>query len=79
MHTPTPGSPPPLTDRVSAELRAEIARQRITTTSLAARLGRPRSWLDRRLSGSVLTVDDVHAISKQLGLDARVVLERADA
>ena len=74
MDTPTT---PDLSGAVAAELRAELGRQRVTVRALADKLGRPRSWVQRRLSGEVLTLDDLHLIATALDLDPRSLFERA--
>lgn len=41
------------TQRVAANVRAEMARRQINQTDLAARLGRSQAWISRRLVGAV--------------------------
>lgn len=54
-------------DAVAAEIRAEMARQRLTQTALAERLDVNRAYVVRRLSGDTpLTVGDVAAIAAAL-------------
>lgn len=56
-------------DAVAAEIRAELARQRLTQTALASRLQVARPYLARRLNGETsLTVGDVAAIAAALGV-----------
>jgi transcriptional regulator with XRE-family HTH domain len=58
-------------DDAVREIRAEMARQRITQRQLAARLGRQQPYVQRRLSGHVpLTLDDLAAFAEALGLPA---------
>ncbi|MPY99040.1 MAG: helix-turn-helix domain-containing protein [Actinophytocola sp.] len=54
---------------VAAEIRAQLARQRVTQTVLADQLGVSRAWLSRRLSGDTpLSVGDVATIADTLGV-----------
>lgn len=54
---------------VTREIRAEMARQRLTQRELAERLGSQQSWLSRRLTGGVaLTLDDAELIAEALGV-----------
>ena len=56
-----------LSERVAAEIRAEMGRQRRTGHSLAAQLGWSDMYLSRRLSGrGPLNLDDVEAIATAL-------------
>ena len=58
-------------DLVAAEIRAEIARQRVSHAALAAKLGVSRPYLSRRLSGETpLSVADVARIADALGVPA---------
>lgn len=53
-----------LNDTVTAEVRAELGRQRMSGAELAKRLGVSGVWVSRRLSGhSPLTTDDLEAIA----------------
>jgi transcriptional regulator with XRE-family HTH domain len=55
------------TYHVTGEIRAVMARKRITQTALAAQLGLPAHLLARRLSNHVaLTVDELAAIAAAL-------------
>jgi transcriptional regulator with XRE-family HTH domain len=55
---------------IAAEIRAELARARVTQSALAKRLGVSRAWVSRRLSGDVpLSVGVVAGIAAQLGVD----------
>lgn len=52
---------------VAGEIRAELARQRVTQTELVRRLGVSRPWLVRRLSGETpLSMTDVATIAELL-------------
>lgn len=54
---------------IAAEIRAELARARITQSALAEQLNVSPAWVSRRLSGEVrLSVGDVAAIAQKLGL-----------
>lgn len=56
-------------DIVAAEIRAELARQRVTQIELAERLGVNRQWVARRLIGAVpLSIDDIARIAEALGV-----------
>lgn len=58
------------TASVTAELRAELARRRLTTARLAEDLGVTQMWLSRRLRGiTPLTIDDTGRICAALDLD----------
>lgn len=58
-----------LSERVAAEIRAEMARQRRSGNSLSSQLGWSHMYLSRRLSGrSSLRLDDVEAIAAVLGV-----------
>lgn len=54
---------------VAAEIRAELARQRMTHGRLAEELGVSRAYLSRRLNGDTpLSITDVAAIAGILGV-----------
>lgn len=54
---------------VAAEIRAELARQRITHAALAEQLGVSRVYVTRRLNGETpLSVGDVARIADLLGV-----------
>lgn len=58
-----------LSQRVLANLRAEMARTEVTQASLARKLGRPQQFVSRRLSGSVpLSVDDLASFASAIGI-----------
>lgn len=51
------------------EIRAELARQRVTQTDLAERIGMPITPLRRRLSGETeISVNELAAIAQALGV-----------
>jgi transcriptional regulator with XRE-family HTH domain len=67
---------------VAAEIRAELARQRITHSALAEKLGVSRAYLSRRLSGDTpLSIPDLAQIAQILKVSiaqlTRPVDERA--
>lgn len=65
----------PLARAVSAEVRAILARQRITHAQLAAHTGMSRSYLGKRLRDETsLTINDVEAICVALGEDLQEFL-----
>ena len=72
---PDPGR---LSRAVSAEIRAELARQRVTVVELAARIGRSQNYLSKRLRDeSALTIDDVEAICRALSVPYGALLRTA--
>lgn len=85
MHITSPeASPPvetePLSQRVAAEVLAELARRRLTRTDLAERIARPYHWLNDRLAGrGRLTLDDLQVIARGLDMDAAELIARADS
>lgn len=64
----TPAAPP-FRELVAAELRAHLARQRLSGRALAKMLGENQTWVSRRLAGHVpLDTDDLQRIAEALGL-----------
>lgn len=60
----------PFARAVSAEVRAILARRRITSARLAAHAGLSRGYLGKRLRDeTALTLNDVEAICMALGED----------
>ncbi len=60
----------PLTEAVAGQVRAEMARARITGTQLAEKIGRTGSYVARRLNGAVaFDTDDLAAIAEVLRID----------
>lgn len=60
----------PSSETVAAEVRAELGRQQLSATELAARLGVTPMWLSRRLRGlTALTIDDTVRIAEALDVD----------
>lgn len=65
-------------DRVAGEVRAVMARNRVTAAALSAEVGIPPATLSRKLTGkSGLTVDELLDISDALAVDAAVLLHAA--
>jgi transcriptional regulator with XRE-family HTH domain len=60
---------------VAAAIRAEMARQRETTRTLAAKVGHSPMWVSRRMSGEVgISIADVYEIAGALGIAPDVLL-----
>lgn len=56
-------------ESLSGEIRAEMARQRISQLELALRAGISQAYLSRRLNGFVsFSTDDLELIAKTLGI-----------
>lgn len=67
-------------DHIAAEIRAEIARQRLTQTELAARMGISQAAFSRNLNGRVpLTVDFVQEVAGVLGVPISRFLNYPDS
>ena len=61
--------PHSLTDTIAREIRAELARQRLTNRELAERVGIQPSGISRRLDGEIpLKVSEVEQIAAALGV-----------
>lgn len=61
--------------RVTAEVRAHMARQGIGVNDLAAQMGVTPMWLSRRLRGVTrLTVDDLARVAAALDVDPASLL-----
>lgn len=64
-----------LTDRVASEVRAQMARIRMTQTALAAVLGLPQSAVSNRLRGKVaFSIDELEKVSAALGVHPAALL-----
>ena len=62
-------------EHVSAEIRAEMARQRIGQSELASRLDWTRNKLSRRLSDQTRwSVDEVDEVAQALGVPLPVLV-----
>ena len=60
-----------LSQTATQEIRAEMARHRVSQHALAEQLGWTQGYLQRRLSGAVpLSLDDVVAIAAALDISA---------
>ena len=60
---------------VSREIRAEMARQRISQLQLAERLGWSRAALSRRLTGGTgWSIDEADKVAEILGVDLRMLV-----
>lgn len=58
-----------LADRVAGQMRAEMARRRITASELARRLGEVESWVRRRMQGRyAINITDLERIARALDL-----------
>ena len=63
------------TNRVAANIRAEVARQRIGQAALAAQLNMSQQAVSRRLLGqTALTVDELEAFARVLAVDVASLL-----
>ena len=61
--------PTDLRDTVAAEVRAEMARRRLSQTALADMLGEQQWWVSKRLTRSIpFTIEDLDRIAKALEL-----------
>ncbi len=74
----------PLTDRVTlreavaAELRSELARNRISASRVAFAIGKDQAWISRRLTGQVaFDLDDLDAITEVLGISPSELMDAA--
>ena len=57
------------------EIRAEMARQRVSQRELAGKIGRAQEWVSRRLTGNVsLTLEELVQITDALGIPAARLL-----
>jgi Cro/C1-type HTH DNA-binding domain len=63
------GMPITYNDSVASEVRAEMARQRVSQTTLAARLDWSQAFLSRRITGEVTWgADEIEAVANALGV-----------
>lgn len=75
-----PADRPPLRQYVAAEVRAALARRRMSAVALAAAMGRSRSYLSRRLTGeTALDTDDLDAIAHLVGVPLVELIASATA
>lgn len=69
----------PLRGFLAGEVRAEVARQQIQKSAIAARLGIVPSTLSRKLSGDQpLHTEELEIVATILGLSASELLARAE-
>lgn len=62
-------------ERVLAEIRAEMGRQQIRQGELADRIGRSQVWVSRRLSGArEMSLTDLDEIAEALDVPAEQLL-----
>ena len=67
--TTAPVGTVPLRERVAEELRALLARRKVTPTELGRKLGRSQTWVWRRLEGEVaFDLNDLEVIADALGV-----------
>jgi transcriptional regulator with XRE-family HTH domain len=72
-------SDPRLSRRVAAEVRAEMARKRITGRALARTLGRSANWVSLKTSGAQgIDLDELETIAAALGVTIVDLLPRRD-
>lgn len=70
-----PDQPSRLSDRVAAEVRANMARARMTQTDLALALGLTQSAVSKRLRGKIaFSVDELEKIADVLGVHPATLL-----
>lgn len=64
-----------MSDRVAEEVRAQLARKRITGRELARRLNVSHSWVNYRLTGTQeIGLNDLERIAAALGVDVAELL-----
>lgn len=67
-----------LSEAVTAEIRAEIARQGVRRSAFADKIGVPVHWLTNRLNGIVtLNLDDLAKIAGGLEVEPNALIERS--
>lgn len=67
-----------LSETVAAEVRAELARKRVTGTKLASHMNVSHAYVSRRLSGETpFDVNDLDQIAQLLDVPATSFLARA--
>jgi len=70
----------PLREVVASELRAILARKRISAAELARRVGWSQSYMARRVDGrAAMDVDDLEAVAKALDVPVRALLPNEPA
>lgn len=69
-----------LNAHVAGEIRAELGRQNRSQASLAAALGWQTTYFSRRMTAAVpFTIDDLEAISAELGVSLKTLMPVAGA
>lgn len=69
-----------LSARIAAEIRAEMARQRLSGRQIAEKVGRSPNWVSLKTSGAHrLDFDDAEVFAGVLGLSLLELLRRAQA
>lgn len=67
-----------LSARVAAEIRAEMARQRMSGRQLAQKVGRSPNWVSLKLGGTArLDFEDAEVFASTLGVSVMELLRRA--
>ncbi len=67
-----------MSEAIGEELRAAIARVRLSGAALGRHLGKPQPWISRRLTGSVpFDVDELDAVCDLLGIDIVALMTSA--
>lgn len=62
-------------ETVPEDLRAHMARRRLTQTEIASALGKSNNWLSRRLRGTyAITLDDLDRIAAACGLVVTITI-----
>lgn len=65
---------------ILGNVRAEIARRRLSQTAIAAEMGQNQQWLSRRLIGYVpLSVPELMTLAQVIGCDLVSLLPRLDS
>lgn len=66
--------------QLAAEIRAELARQRLSYADLANRLGVTRQTISQKLGTekSDITMKDLQQIAKELNVSPAVLIQRAE-
>lgn len=78
MRETTGATAPRLDVTAAANIRAEMARRRITGRALADQLGRSQMWLSRRLNGdTAFGLDELEAVAAAIGVPVAQLLEVA--
>jgi transcriptional regulator with XRE-family HTH domain len=71
---------PPLTVRVAEEVRALMARRRITGAEMARRLDVSQMWISYRLNGrQPIDLNDLEKIARVLGVQPLDLLRSAES